>query len=115
MRKRDCTNCGWGVEWELVFNSRGEATLRGRCRFQPMPKLCDCLRTTIGPKAKPATDCPAWKKASGPVPPWGVWTVSPPIRGYDGRWYVAVTTARKGIEFVSVSSIIRSKHNGHTE
>ena len=74
MRKRDCTNCGWGVEWELVFNSRGEATLRGRCRFQPMPKLCDCLRTTIGPKAKPATDCPAWKKASGPVPPWGVWT-----------------------------------------
>lgn len=74
MKKRDCTNCGWGVEWVLTFNFRGEATLRGRCRFQPMPKLCDCLRTTIGPKAKPATDCPAWKKASGPVPPWGVWT-----------------------------------------
>lgn len=45
----------------------------------------------------------------------GAWTVSPPIRAYDGRWYVAVTTARKGIEFVPVSSIIRSKHNGHTE
>lgn len=45
----------------------------------------------------------------------GAWTISPPIRAYDGRWYVAVTTARKGIEFVPVSSVIRSNHNGHTE
>ena len=72
--KRDCTNCGWGVEWELGFNSRGEERLRGRCRFQPMPKFCGGLRTTISAQAKPATDCPAWKEAYGPVPPWGVWT-----------------------------------------
>ena len=72
--KRDCTNCGWGVEWELGFNSRGEERLRGRCRFQPMPKFCGGLRTTISAQAKPATDCPAWKEAFGPFPPWGVWT-----------------------------------------
>lgn len=45
----------------------------------------------------------------------GAWTVSPPIRAYDGRWYVAVTTARKGIEFVLVSSVIRSNRNGNAE
>lgn len=72
--KRDCTNCGWGVEWELTFNIRGEKRLRGRCRFQPVPKFCGGLWTAISTKTKPATDCPVWKKASGPVPPWGVCT-----------------------------------------
>ena len=73
--KRDCTNCGWGVEWELGVDHRGEERLRGRCRFQPMPKFCQGLRSTISTQAKPATDCPAWKKSSGPVPSWGVWTI----------------------------------------
>ena len=74
MEKRDCTNCGWGVEWKLDLGPHGDERLRGRCRFQPIPKFYGGLRTTIGAQAKPATDCPAWKKASGPVPPWGVWT-----------------------------------------
>ena len=73
--KRDCTNCGWGVEWKLDLGPHGEERLRGRCRFQPIPKFCQGLRSTISVQAEPATDCPAWKKASGPVPPWGVWTV----------------------------------------
>ena len=72
--KRDCPYCGWGVEWELGFNSRGEERLRGRCCFQPMPKFCGGPWATISAQAEPATDCPAWKKASGPMPPWGVWT-----------------------------------------
>ena len=73
------------------------------------------------PVPEPAPDLPAKTRVSirretdDVVWHDGAWTVSPPIRGYDGRWYVAVSTARKGIEFVSVSSIIRSKHNGHTE
>lgn len=72
--KRDCTNCGWGVEWEPILDYRGEEILKGRCRFQPLPAFCIGPQTIIKTSAKPATNCPAWKKASGPVPPWGVWT-----------------------------------------
>ena len=72
--KRDCTNCGWGVEWVPAIDYRGEEILKGRCRFQPMPKFCQGMWSTISAQAKPATECPAWKKASGLVPPWGVWT-----------------------------------------
>ena len=72
--KCDCTNCGWGVEWKLYLGLHGEERLRGRYRFQPMPKFCQGMWSTISAQAKPATECPAWKKASGPVPPWGVWT-----------------------------------------
>lgn len=72
--KRDCTNCGWGVEWTLRFDLHGEGHLGGRCRFQPLPKFYETPCATIGPKTKPATDCPTWKKARQPVPPWGVRT-----------------------------------------
>lgn len=41
----------------------------------------------------------------------GAWTVSPPIRGYDGRWHVAVATAEGTIDFVPVDSLVwRKRH-----
>ena len=73
------------------------------------------------PSSEPEPDLPVKTRVSirretdGIVWHDGAWTVSPPIRGYDGRWYVAVTTAHKGIGFVPVSSVIRSNRNGHTE
>ena len=73
------------------------------------------------PSPEPGPDLPVKTRVSirremdGIVWHDGAWTISPPIRGYDGRWYVAVTTARKGIEFAPVSSVIRSNYNGHTE
>lgn len=45
----------------------------------------------------------------------GAWTISPPIRAYDGRWYVAASLSRGSIEFVPVDSIIKRGHNGHTD
>ena len=73
------------------------------------------------PSSEPEPDLPVKTRVSirretdGIVWHDGAWTVSPPIRGYDGRWYVAVTTAHRGIGFVPVSSVIRSNRNGHTE
>ena len=73
------------------------------------------------PSPEPEPDLPVKTRVSirreteGIVWHDGAWTISPPIRGYDGRWYVAVTTARKGIEVAPVSSVIRSHRNGHTE
>ena len=73
------------------------------------------------PSSEPEPDLPVKTRVSirretdGIVWHDGAWTVSPPIRGYDGRWYVAVTTAHNGIGFVPVSSVIRSNRNGHTE
>ena len=72
--KRDCTNCGWGVEWTCTIDYRGEERLKGRCRYQPLPEFYGGIRAGISAREKPATDCPAWKKASQPVPPWGVCT-----------------------------------------
>lgn len=45
----------------------------------------------------------------------GAWTVSPPIRGYDGRWYVAASMSNGGIDFILVNSVIRSNQNGYTK
>lgn len=73
------------------------------------------------PVPEPAPDLPAKTRVSirretdGVVWHDGAWTVSPPIRAYDGRWYVAASTSRGGIEFVPVDSIIKRGRNGHTE
>ena len=73
------------------------------------------------PVPEPTPDLPAKTRVSirretdGVVWHDGAWTVSPPIRAYDGRWYVAASTSRGGIEFVPVDSIIRRERNGRTE
>lgn len=73
------------------------------------------------PVPEPAPDLPAKTRVSirretdDVVWHDGAWTVSPPIRAYDGHWYVAASTSRGGIEFVPVDSIIRREHNGRTE
>ena len=73
------------------------------------------------PDPEPAPDLPAKMRVSirretdGVVWHDGAWTVSPPIRAYDGRWYVAASTSRGGIECVPVDSIIKRGRNGHTE
>ncbi len=73
------------------------------------------------PDPEPAPDLPAKTRVSirretdGIVWYDGAWTVSPPIRAYDGRWYVAASTSRGGIKFVPVDSIIKRGRNGHTE
>ena len=73
------------------------------------------------PDPEPAPDLPAKMRVSirretdGVVWHDGAWTVSPPIRAYDGRWYVAASTSRCGVEFVPVDSIIRRERNGRSE
>ena len=68
------------------------------------------------PVPEPAPALPAKTRVSIRRETGGIiWHDGAWIRAFDGRWFVAVTTSRMGIEFVPVSSVIRSNHNGHTE
>lgn len=66
------------------------------------------------PSPEPEPDLPVRTRVSirretdGIVRHDGAWTISPPIRGYDGRWQVAVIMPHGRIEFVPVERVIRS-------
>lgn len=41
--KRDCTNCGWGVEWKLDLGPHGEERFRADAAFSRYPNFRELL------------------------------------------------------------------------
>ena len=83
----------------LFFDRAGLADLTAALAFDALPPLPE------------APDLPRNTRAS--VTFWhndlahceGVWTSTPPFRGYDGRFYVGVMTVAAGFIFVPVDDV----------
>ena len=87
-KKRDCTNCGYGIWWSyghgfthLYEPSPLFESLGGRCMWPlynkkiaaKLPPMYSMAAFSYSLESPPEKDCPAWKpeKISGSAPRWG--------------------------------------------
>ena len=109
---------GGGDGFRVRVNRRWIDTPDGELVFLQADRLGQLVaNVALGgvPTLKPTPDLPAKTRVSlrqekdGIVWHDGAWTVSPPIRGYDGRCYVALATAEGTIDFVPVDNLVWRK------